>query len=554
MHTDALILFRRYPGGIKSLNLFRSDLPAVLPAPPPSGSIDDPLVQGSYCPMVIADFRAFSRAVVVLVLGAMHAAAPATANPMVPTLVVDADSGEVIDANHATRPWHPASTTKLMTAYVALRAVKTGAISLDTPIVVSAMAARQPPSKIGVRPGQEITLENALKILMVKSANDIAVVVAEGIGGTVPNFAQMMNQEARRIGMRESHWTNPHGWEDARQYTSARDLAVLSRALLSEFPEAGDLWGIGAIKLGSRVFNNTNGLMGRYSGAMGMKTGFICASGFNLVAAAQRNGRTLIAVVLGASNGADRSLKAAQLLDMGFSNSGGWGSGGGRTLAGLTSSIETGAPNRRADICRRGAPPASEVEDTGGSIVQESFDRPSSLVALQRSPSESMAVGVRAGNSIQLGPRSSLEPHFVYLGRKPGSTEVARRPGLPHSAPDAQATAFAPTQPAARSAGLPRAAGQPLVLPGAITAPGPVQGTTRAVAARPSAQAAIALKAKQPPVSAKARQNKAEQKKVASPKAKPASQAKKKDAKKTPPARLSEADRAQPPKAAAARP
>ncbi len=413
-----------------------------------------------------------------IAFGLMSGAAQAQ-NPLVPTLVVDADTGEVIEANNATRPWYPASTTKLMTAYVALRAVKTGAITLDTPIVVSPLASKQRPSKIGVKPGQEVTLDNALKFLMVKSANDIAVVVAEGVGGTVENFAAMMNREAQRIGMRESNWTNPHGWEDARQYSSARDLAILARALLTEFPEHGDLWGIGALKLGNRIYNNTNGLMGRYSGAMGMKTGFICASGFNLVGAAQRNGRTLIAVVLGASNGADRTLKAAQLLDSGFNAGRGWGATtNGRTLETLTTSFETTAPNRRNDICRKGAPPASEAEDTGAAIVQAYSDNPSALVMMQRAPSESMAVGLRAGNSIQLGPRASFEPLPVYLGRAPGSTAVARRPGLP--AERQQATAFA-AQPA-------RASGAPMALPGAITAPGRLNA---GAPPRPGAQAAI---------------------------------------------------------------
>ncbi|MGL5446336.1 MAG: serine hydrolase [Rhabdaerophilum sp.] len=471
-----------------------------------------------------SSFRQFWRAS-LLALGLAGMATHASANFMVPTLVVDADTGDVIESNQATRPWYPASTTKLMTAYVALRAIKSGTIKYETPIVVSPLAAKQRPSKIGVKPGQEVTLENALKFLMVKSANDIAVVVAEGVGGSVENFARMMNQESRRLGMRESNWTNPHGWEDARQYTSARDLAILARALLSEFPEASELWGIGALRLGQRVFNNTNGLVGRYSGAMGMKTGFICASGFNLVSAAQRNGRTLIAVVLGASNGADRTLKAAQLLDSGFNAGGGWGRATtGRSLEGLTASIETTAPNRRSEICRRGAPPASETEDLGA-LVATPFanDNPSSMVAMQRAPSESMAVGLRSGNAITLGPRASMEPLIVYLGKKPGSVEVARRAGSPAGTPErAQATAFA-AQPGQR------ASGQPLTLPGAITAP-----------ARPGRQAAIAPRdRKLTPAT-----QRADQKKLPAPKARASK-------KKEPPKAAGAPAKKQPPKAQA---
>src|SRR5215210_8836980 len=124
-----------------------------------------------------------------------------------PALVVDVDSGKVLYAERATDPWFPASITKLMTTYVALEAVRQGKLSMDTLLTVSDNAVSMPPSKMGFRPGTEVTLDNALKIIMVKSANDVATTIAEGIGGTVENFAAMMNDQARRIGMRESHWT-----------------------------------------------------------------------------------------------------------------------------------------------------------------------------------------------------------------------------------------------------------------------------------------------------------------------------------------------------------
>ena len=344
---------------------------------------------------------------------------PVLADSLVPTVIADALTGEVLHAEDATRPWFPASTTKLMTAYVALRAVKAGQIKFETPIVVSPHASKQPPSKIGLKPGQEITLENALKILMVKSANDIAVIVAEGVGGTVPAFSGMMNREAARLGMRESHFLNPHGLHNPAQVTSARDMAILARALLTEFPDYAGLFSIGAVKLGNRVYNNTNGLIGRYSGAMGMKTGFICASGFNLVSAAERNGRTLIAVVFGAATGADRTLKAAQLLDQGFGVGGGFfgrSSNSGRSLDVLTASVETTAPNRRAEICGRRGPPASESEDAGGAIaMQEQFtDNPSRMVGLMHRPSE--AAGVDAAVTAFAAPKArsaTAAPHTL---------------------------------------------------------------------------------------------------------------------------------------------
>lgn len=416
--------------------------------------------------------------------------AAALADPMVPTVIVDAATGEVLHSEEATRPWFPASTTKLMTAYVALRAVQQGQIKLDTPIVVSNHAVRQPPSKIGLKTGQEITLGNALKILLVKSANDVSTVVAEGVGGSVPGFSAMMNREAARLGMRESHFVNPHGLHREDHVSSARDMAILARALLTEFPEYRDWWGIGAVQLGNRKYSNTNGLVGRYPGAMGMKTGFVCASGFNLVGAAERNGRTLIAVVFGATSGADRTLKAAQLLDQGFSSGGGFfgSSGGGRSLASLTASFETRAPNRRAEICGRRGPPVSEEEDVGSAVTMTSnaFDRPDMMVGFSARSGQALNVGQRVGGRISLGPRDSFEPVQVYLGRAPGSTEIARRAGGEPASP--AATAFAETPRRAAS-------GNPLALSAPIaTRPAAASriGQARTAEPRPAAAASLA--------------------------------------------------------------
>ncbi|MCA0400754.1 MAG: D-alanyl-D-alanine carboxypeptidase [Proteobacteria bacterium] len=412
------------------------------------------------------------------------------ADPMVPTVIVDAATGEVLHSEEATRPWFPASTTKLMTAYVALRAVEQGLIKFDTPIVVSAVASKQPPSKIGLKAGQEITLENALKIIMVKSANDVSTVIAEGIGGSTAGFSAMMNREAARLGMRESHFVNPHGLHQEGHVSSARDMALLARALLVEFPHYRDLWGIGAVQLGQRKFANTNGLVGRYPGAMGMKTGFVCASGFNLVSAAERNGRTLIAVVFGATTGADRTLKAAQLLDQGFSG-GGFslfgGRSGGMSLAALPTSSERIAPNRRAEICGRRGAPASE-EDSGAAMSfnpSGNTDKPDMLVGFSARALPAHGVGQRVGNQIALGPRTEFDPIPVYIGRKPGSTEIARRPG--GEPVQARSQAFAPE--AKRNA-----SGNPLALTAPLPGAGRI-GQAKAAPPRPAAGASLANRA-----------------------------------------------------------
>ena len=235
-----------------------------------------------------------------------------------PYVVTDAQTGQVFAHHDAVRPWFPASTTKLMTLYVVFRAIAAGELTLESPVTVTARAAGQPPSKMGFRRGTMLTLDNALKMMMVKSANDIAVAVAETVGGSEAGFAERMNGEAQRLGMPRSHFVNPHGLPQPRQITTARDMAVLARALLTEFPQHRNFLNIHAIQFGKTVMRTYNPLLERYPGATGMKTGFICASGYNLVASAQRGGRELIAVVFGEHGGQARAERAAQLLNDAF--------------------------------------------------------------------------------------------------------------------------------------------------------------------------------------------------------------------------------------------
>jgi D-alanyl-D-alanine carboxypeptidase len=349
-----------------------------------------------------------------------------------PSLVIDAASGAVLHEEGASQAWHPASTTKIMTAYVALRAVRAGRIGLQTAIPASALAAKQPRVKVYIKAGQEITLDNALKIMMVKSANDISYVIAEGVGGTVPAFVDMMNAEARRLGLRDTAFRNPNGWHDPEQQTSARDLAVLTMTMMREFPEYADYWGIGAVQLGRVTLNNTNGLIGRYAGANGFKTGFVCASGFNVVATATRGGRTLIAVVLGAYSGAERTVKAAQILDAAFSS---WG-GTGRSVASIGAS-GTRARNICADVRAfgRGAPLADDVETSGAISFAPSGGESSNVYALFAGPQASTTRST--GGRITLGPRAQFTPIPVAYGRSAGSASAplaANVSGRPASA------------------------------------------------------------------------------------------------------------------------
>lgn len=241
-----------------------------------------------------------------------------------PHLLVDIKTGKVIEHEDAFQKWYPASLTKLMTAYVAFRHVKAGKMTIDTPIVMSKRAAAEPPSKIGLKPGQALTLDDALKVLLVKSANDVAFAIAENVGGTKENFVAMMNAEARRLGMNSTNFINPHGLPGAGQYTTARDLAVLALAIKRDFPQHAGYFSLEGVMVGKKKFGNYNKLIARFDGADGMKTGYICASGYNQVSTATRNGRSVISVVLGSDSLAGRTVLSADLLQKGLTDGAGF--------------------------------------------------------------------------------------------------------------------------------------------------------------------------------------------------------------------------------------
>ena len=276
---------------------------------------------------------------------------PAAAGPH---LVVDLANGRVLSQEDAFRRWYPASLTKLMTTYVVFRAIRAGELTLNSPVRISQNAAKEPPSKMGYKPGSVITVDNAIKILMVKSANDVATAVAESVSGSEQAFAARMNAESRRLGMTGSRWANAHGLHNDGQYTTARDLAILAMALRTEFPQYASYFAVEAIQSGKAFIENHNTLIARFDGADGMKTGYTCPSGFNLVASATRGGRTLLAVVIGEVSVEARAEKAADLLARGFRNGGGFGA---PKLASMpaTGAFQHQATNMREAICTSAA-------------------------------------------------------------------------------------------------------------------------------------------------------------------------------------------------------
>ncbi len=235
-----------------------------------------------------------------------------------PAIVFDNNSNQILYAEDPDQLWHPASLTKLMTAYLVFEALKTNKITMESKLVTSKTARRQPPSKIGLPLGATLSMKKAIEILIVKSANDVAVMIAEKIGGSVHGFVKKMNRTAKRLGMRNTEFYNPHGLPHPDQVTTARDMAMLAKALIRDFPEHNHLFTLGSVKVGKRRLRSHNDLLRTYEGADGMKTGFICDSGFNVVASATRGGRRLIAVVLGAKSTLARRKRATSLLDHGF--------------------------------------------------------------------------------------------------------------------------------------------------------------------------------------------------------------------------------------------
>ncbi|MBV9558344.1 MAG: D-alanyl-D-alanine carboxypeptidase [Pseudolabrys sp.] len=327
-------------------------------------------------------------------------------------LLIEASTGKVLHAENATYPWYPASVTKLMTIYTTLREIKANHVKFDTLLTVGRNAVAQAPTKMGFSLGTRVTIDNALKMLMVKSANDVAVTIAEGVGGSIEGFADLMNANAARLGMIQSHFVNPNGLPADNHVTSARDLGILARALITEFPQYDFYWHIHSIRYGSRVYRNYNSLLDRYPGADGMKTGFICASGYNLVASATKNGRRLIAIILGAYSGGVRAQKAANLLERGFN---------GGSLSWLTPSlgtvdalvpIDAQPPNLRDEMCgghRR--KPAAEDND-------EDEDAQANKDAPAGSDSSALAYNIKSSVAkFVLGPAVETEaPIVVFTG------------------------------------------------------------------------------------------------------------------------------------------
>jgi len=283
------MVMRRVVGGLRTSR----SLPAALAAAALLGALTSP-----------ADARR----------RAHHHAAGGGYNPPYAAMVVDVKSGRTLHAINEDSPRHPASVTKVMTLYLLFEQLERGRFQLDSPLTISANAAAQAPSKLGLRPGSTIEVEDAIKAIVTKSANDVACAIGENIAGSEPRFAEMMTRKAQALGMTRTHYANASGLPDPDQITTAHDLTILARAIQDRFPRYYRYFQTRSFAFRGRVIGNHNRLLGTVEGVDGIKTGYTRDSGFNLMTAARLDDRQIVAIVLGGKSGASRDRIMADLV------------------------------------------------------------------------------------------------------------------------------------------------------------------------------------------------------------------------------------------------
>ena len=290
-----------------------------------------------------------------------------------PYILIDGTSGKILAGNKIHDKWHPASLTKLMTAWVTFQAIRRNELKPGSPVIISHAATKQPPSRMGYKKGVKLRIDTALKIIIVKSANDVSVALAEAVAGSMPKFVNRMNAEARRLGLTRTRFTNSNGLHSSAQTTSARDMALLSMRLRNDFPQFAYMFKAAAIQTAAKTHYSYNLLLERFRGANGMKTGFVCASGYNMVASATRNGHSLIAVVLGTASQTERAVRAAKLLTEGFS---GQASGNGSVFVQPASGTGKRAKNMRPILCTQKARAARYDPGAGEAKIKSKYLNP----------------------------------------------------------------------------------------------------------------------------------------------------------------------------------
>jgi len=382
-----------------------------------------------------------------LAIGAITLASPATAqigSPRYAAIVVENRTGNVLVAANADETRHPASLTKIMTLYMVFEALREGRLALDSRITFSEEAASRPPSKLGIQAGQSITVEQAILALVTRSANDVAAAVGERLsGGSEARFGQMMTMRARALGMTRTTFRNASGLPDSEQVTTARDMATLGRRLIADFPERYHYFGVSHAQFGGLRIRNHNRMLESYEGVDGIKTGFINASGFNIVTSASRGGQRVVGAVFGGTSWHERDRHMAGLLDRGFDQLGVAGRATAQAPALLRTAQAASLPGR---------PVAQPVQATQPPMVRTTAPRAQSATPPARTASQGTTrntppAAQGTARSQQAQPRTAASSTSRSTASRPQPT--TRPATKPAAAPRPPATGTQPT-PAAR--------------------------------------------------------------------------------------------------------
>jgi len=366
--------------------------------------------------------------VIAALLSAGVFAAPqsAHANDKYAAFVIDAQNGKVLFSRYADSRRYPASLTKIMTIYLLFEDMEAGKITKNTPLKASSNAAGQAPSKIGIKAGETLTVDQAIRALVTKSANDVAVVVAENLNGSVSSFANRMTRTAHSIGMRQTKFLNPHGLPNSGQSTTARDMSKLAIQTMRRFPKYYYYFQTRSFKWKGTTYGNHNKLLGRVAGVDGLKTGYIRASGFNLVSSMRRDGRHIVGVVMGGRSGATRDAHMRELLETHIRHA-----------------------SRGGTMMFANAPlPRSRPEDPS---------LPVSMTSAQTMPVPKIVV-----------PSTSVPGTLVAVNQSGAASGLSARAGIPIPTPAPTAVATAPTQTEMGSASPPPSTGGWIIQVGAF--------------------------------------------------------------------------------------
>jgi D-alanyl-D-alanine carboxypeptidase len=360
--------------------------------------------------------------------------------PPYSAMVVDANTGRTLYAVAEDDLRHPASITKVMTLYLLFEQLDRGRLTLETPIAMSEHAASQAPSKLGLEPGESLSAEAAIKAIVTRSANDVAVAVAEKIGGDEDTFAQMMTRKAHALGMSRTVYRNASGLPDDAQVTSAHDLTILARAIQERFPRYFHYFSTRSFEFAGENIANHNHLIGRVDGVDGIKTGYTRASGFNLMTSMHRDGRSLVAVVMGGASAESRDRLMEQLLYQHFAQA----STGGRTApmiaeAGPAETVRVASagsarsapvafaplpPEREAELAKAEDQPEGDDEDGADKPVQPTpAARPH---VVEAEPSSSSAAGARPAEAAQSQAPAANPAVYGAVGGKDAFAQLLK--------------------------------------------------------------------------------------------------------------------------------